>query len=190
MPQRVVPVLLAMAFVPVVMAADPLPRSTIGFEYGAAATLYNDSRLEGLNTNFAILFAVGQYLNIGVYRETGYIHGEENNSNVEVDTTIHELRIGLDIWRNETHTQDVSVMMGYGYAKYDATTPSIHIHEMVADLTARYTPVRVKSGPVIGAVTVNAGYRYASLDNRDFGLTRRVDNLGGFVIGLGAGLSF
>lgn len=187
--RSVVPAVLALGVFPAVFAEDTLPKPTIGFEFGAGAMLYNDNRLEGNSVSFAILYAVGERINIGVYRESGYFRGEEDGDEANVDVGIQELRVGIDIWRNERGTQNVGVMMGFGYANYRSDAPDFDENDFIADLVARYTPIRAKTGPVYGELTLSAAYRYAPA-SLDLGLNEDADDIGGFHFSVGAGLYF
>jgi hypothetical protein len=171
-----------------VMAEKQVPKPILGFEFGASANLFSDNRFEGNATNFALAYQVSRRIQACVYHEQGHIHGEENNTDINIDVNLTEFRVGLDIWSNEGGSQEVALMVGIGQVQY---TEGITASEGMADIAVRYSPIRVKSGPVIGTMNLNFAYRYSALNNLAIaGFTRRLEDLGGFVIGLGAGVHF
>ena len=184
--KSIVPALLVIGSVSSVIAEDTA-QSVVGFEFGATFNLYNDSRFDGNSTNFALVFPVGKSFNISVYHEQGHIHGQEDGADTNYDVDINQIRVGIDVWESQNGSQQVALQLGFGNASY---TGGITEDEMVTDVAVRYSPIRAKNGPVAGALNVTATYRYAPLNNVAGGLTNTVDDLGGFMIGLGAGLYF
>lgn len=186
--KSIVPALLVVGGACSALAEDQVAKPLLGFEFGASFNLYNDSRFEGNGTHFSLIYQVDARLKAAVYHEQGHIHGEENGNDANIDVTINQFRVGLDLWTSSNGSQDVGLMFGFGSASY---TEDIDTNELVADVVVRYSPIRAKNGPVVGALNINASYRYAPLDNVNIGgFTAAIDDLGGFIIGLGAGLYF
>lgn len=186
--KSLVPALLVAGSMTSAMAEDQAQQPVIGFEFGANFNLFNDSRFEGNSTFFALVFPVGKTFNVAVYHEEGRIHGEEDGNDDNYDVDINQIRVGIDLWESPNGSQEVALNLGFGHASY---TEDIDEDELVTDIAVRYTPIKAKNGPVVGALNVNAAYRYAPLNNVfPNNLNRNIDDLGGFVIGLGAGLYF
>lgn len=183
--KHLAPALLALAGLGGLAAEEQASRPTLGFEFGAGFHLYNDDRFDGTSVNFALMYQVNSVIRAGIYHEGGHIHGEEDGADVNYDTDIVEFRIGVDLALAKT--QSVALVLGIGHAEY---TEDIDESEMVFDAAIRYTPVRAASGPVIGELAINAAYRYAPMNDVGSGLTEDLDDLGGFIVGLGAGLYF
>jgi hypothetical protein len=61
---------------------------------------------------------------------------------------------------------------------------------VVADLGINFTILKAKSGPVKGEIALNALYRHLKFEEADVNLDDDISKLGGFIIGVNAGLYF
>lgn len=185
--KSIVPSLLLVGAVASASAADAAPAqdNVLGFEFGAAFGLMNDSRLDSVGTNFQIFLPVGSRFTAGVFHETGNITGDEDGNDADINYKLTEMRFGVDVW--ESATQEVTVVLGFGNIDY---TNDLDDSTLVGDLGIKYTPIKAKTGPVTGSLNINATYRYAEVEDQNIGLNEDADDMGGFQLGLGAGLAF
>jgi len=184
--KSIVPALLLVGSMTSVMAEDQAAQPVVGFEFGANFNLYNEGIFEGTSTNFALVFPVGNRFTFGVYHENGHIHAQDGGADANIDVDINQIRAGIDLWESANGSQDVAVVLGFGSASY---TEDIDEDEMVVDIGVKYSPIKAKNGPVVGALNINAAYRYAPLNNITI-VGEDINDIGGFIIGLGAGLYF
>jgi hypothetical protein len=160
----------------------------LGFEFGVGYHLVDDSRYDGVSTNFGLVLPVGQKFDVVVYHEVGNYFGKQDGDKSNVDSTINELRFRVNVWESET--QAVKLMLGIGYADMDFDDGTGEVSSVLADIGINYTVFKTKSGPVKGELAVNAVYRWLKFEETSTNLTDDADELGGFVIGMNAGLYF
>jgi len=186
--KSVIPVVLAAAGISSAVAEEGALKTLIGFEFGTAYHLYNDQRFDGITTTFALAYQVNSRIAAGVYHEQGHIHGEENGTDASIDISVNQFRLGTTVGAADSGAHRVGIKFGFGSASYSG---DIDTSELVADLEIDYSPIVSRQGPVVGALTIVAAYRYAPLDNVAIGgFTDTIDDLGGFILGLAAGLYF
>lgn len=162
----------------------------VGFEFGFDFQMFNDDRVEGAAGTFALTFPVGSNLSISIVHERGNITVEENAVTEEGNTEGNKIQVNYNVWQNDT--QAVGLYLGFGNMRYDFDgAPIADDTALLADLGAKYVPVSAKTGPVKGQIDVHAAYRYAKISPvTPAGMGDVFDDLGGFVIGLGAGIFF
>jgi len=166
-------------------AADQDVRYHLGFDFGFTFNLYNDDRLEGASTSFALVFPIKDRLYASVYHERGNIHGDEDGFTTDIDVAIYQVRVGYAIWANAS--QELSLFIGLGHGSY---TGDIDDGIFIGDIGVKFAPFAGERGPIKGQLDVRANYRYARIDDVDAGLDEDIDDLGGFQIGLGVGIYF
>lgn len=161
----------------------------LGFEFGVAYHLLDDSRFDGVSTNFGLVLPVGQKFDVVVYHEVGNYYGKEDGDKANIDSNVSELRFRVNVWENET--QAVKLLLGIGYADMDFDDGNDEVSNVVGDLGINYTAFKSKSGPVKGEIALNALYRWLKFeDTFTSNLNDEVNELGGFIIGVNAGLYF
>lgn len=161
----------------------------LGFEFGVGYHLTDDSRYEGVDTNFGLVLPVGQKFDIVVYHEIGNYYGEEDGAESQIDSTINQLRFRVNAWESEQ--QAVKLLLGIGYADMEEADNNPQWSQVVADLGINFTVYKSKSGPVKGEIALNAAYRWLKFDDVDTDLGGdNLEELGGFIIGANAGLYF
>jgi hypothetical protein len=160
----------------------------LGFEFGVGYHLVDDSRYEGVDTNFGLVIPVGQKFDIVVYHEVGSYYGKQDGVKSTIDSTVDELRFRVSAWENETMA--VKLVLGIGYADMAESDGAPEFSQVVADLGINFTIMKAKSGPVKGEIALNALYRHLKFEEVDTALADNLSKLGGFIIGVNAGLYF
>ncbi len=161
----------------------------LGFEFGVNYHLLDDSRYDGASMNFGLVLPVGQKFDVVVYVEKGAFTGKEDDTRSEIETNVTELRFRVPVFESET--QSVKLMLGMGYGEYNFDDFDDEISGIVGDLGVNYAFFKTKSGPVKGELALNALYRWSEITEVDTDLPGdTVDSMGGFIIGLSAGLYF
>jgi hypothetical protein len=161
----------------------------LGFEFGVGYHLVDDSRYEGVDTNFGLVLPVGQKFDIVVYHEIGRYYGKEDGTKSNIDADVNELRFRVNVWEGET--QAVKLLLGIGFADIDADNATGEVSQIVADLGVNFTAYKSKSGPVKGEIALNALYRHLKFEETATALPGDdLSKLGGFIIGVNAGLYF
>ena len=86
----------------------------------------------------------------------------------------------------------VKLLLGIGYADMTEQETGVDFSQVVADLGINFTVLKAQSGPVKGEIALNALYRHLKFAEEDlnFAPGEDVSKLGGFVIGMNAGLFF
>ncbi len=170
-------------------AAQGSADKLIGFEFGVGFHLVDESRYEGVSTNFGLVIPVGQKFDVVIYHEQGRYYGKENGVNSNIEADLNEIRFRVSAWENEKMA--VKVILGIGYAdmvEKEGAAPSWS--QVVADAGINFTILKAQSGPVKGELAINALYRYLKFTDQTMAVATPVDSLGGFVIGMNAGLFF
>jgi hypothetical protein len=185
--KSIVPALLIAGAAMSAQAADG--DKLLGFEFGVGYHLVDDSRFEGTDANFGLVLPIGQKFDVVVYHEVGRYNGKQNGERCVIDADANELRFRVSAWEGET--QAVKVFLGIGYQDLNIDQGTNSVSSLVADLGINFTVLKTKSGPVKGELAINANYRYfkfaeTGTDNLD----DDVSKLGGFIIGVNAGLFF
>jgi hypothetical protein len=185
--KNIVPsLLLAGAVLAPAAAADASAAGPyVGFEFGFNFNLYNDDRLDGAATTFALTFPVSSNFSASVVHERGNITGKNDGNQADIDTEANEIRATYQVWGSDT--QAVKLFLGFGNIQY---TGDLNDSALLGDLGAQYVPVKSKTGPVTGQLDIHANYRYAKITPDNVGLGDDLDDMGGFQIGLGVGLFF
>jgi hypothetical protein len=195
--KALVPSLLLVGAIASVQAADPAPaqQSVLGFEFGVGYHLFTDSRYNGTDSNFALVLPIGTQFDAILYHEVGRYYGKDTVAGApvsnNVDADVNEIRFRVAIWTAPTNEQEVRLMLGMGYAAFTSDTAGTDSSAPVIDFGVNFVAMRKTSGPVKAEVAVKATYRYARFPGCPM-LTgaKDVDDLGGFIFGLGAGLFF
>ena len=171
-------------------AAEGSADKLIGFEFGVGYHLIDDSRYEGVSTNFGLVIPVGQKFDVVVYQEIGRYYGKQDGTKSNIDSDINELRFRVTAWENEKMA--VKLLLGIGYADMTEQETGVDFSQVVADLGINFTVLKAQSGPVKGEIALNALYRHLKFAEEDlnFAPGEDVSKLGGFVIGMNAGLFF
>lgn len=188
--KSIVPALLiAGASLTAVQAADGASDKVLGFEFGVNYHLIEDRRFEGASTNFGLVLPIGQKFDVVIYGEDGRYFGKEDGQECEVESSAYEMRFRVTAWEGET--QAVKVMLGIGYQDVNIDDDTDNGGAPIADLGIAFTVIKTKSGPVKGELGINAFYRYFRFQDMDTAdLNEPVNKLGGFGIGVSAGLYF
>jgi hypothetical protein len=160
----------------------------LGFEFGVGYHLTDDSRYDGVSTNFGLVLPIGQKFDVVVYHEIGRYYGKQDGAQSHIDSDVDQLRFRVNVWEGET--QAVKLLLGIGYADMNEEETGTDFDQLVADLGVNFTAWKNKSGPVKGEIAVNALYRHLKFEEQGLNLTDDLSKLGGFVIGLNAGLYF
>ncbi len=166
-------------------AADQDVRYHLGFDFGFTFNLYNDDRLEGASTSFALVFPIKDRLYAGVYHERGNISGDEDGVTADIDVAVYQIRVGYAVWANAS--QELSLFLGLGHGAY---TGDLDDGIFVGDIGVKFAPFAGERGPIKGQFDIRANYRYARIDDVAGVLTEDIDDLGGFQIGVGVGIYF
>ena len=163
----------------------------LGFEFGIGYHLVDDSRYEGTDVNFGLVLPIGQKFDVVVYHEIGRFYGKQNNGNAKSNITsdANELRFRLTAWEGET--QAVKIFLGIGYTNLHEDEGNFDWSANVADIGINFTALKTKSGPVKAELAINALYRYCKFEDQNVNIANpQLNKLGGFVIGVSAGLFF
>jgi hypothetical protein len=160
----------------------------LGFEFGVGYHLADDSRYEGVDTNFGLVLPVGQKFDIVVYHEIGRYYGKQDGDKSNIDSDIDQLRFRVTAWEGEA--QAVKLLLGIGYADMSEDETGSEWSQVVADIGVNFTAYKAKSGPVKGEIALNAVYRHLKFEEQGLNLADDLSKLGGFVIGVNAGLYF
>ena len=172
-----------------IQAADQSSDKVLGFEFGVGYHLVDDNRFHGTDMNFGLVIPVGQKFDVVVYHEAGVYDGKQNNNKSLAKTEANELRFRVSVWDGESQAVKLFLGMGYQDANYD--DGAVTVSNLVADLGINFTVIKTKSGPVKGEIAINAAYRYFKFaENNNSNLNDPVSKLGGFIIGVNAGLFF
>ena len=167
-------------------AADQASDKLLGFEFGVGFHLVEDSRYDGTDANFGLVIPVGQKFDVVIYHEVGRYFGKQEGEHSQIDNDVNELRFRVAAWDGES--QAVKIFLGIGYS--DADIDGNSVSAPIADIGVNFTVIKTKSGPVKGEVAINAAYRYFRFDDVNGDLNDPVTKLGGFIIGVNAGLYF
>jgi hypothetical protein len=160
----------------------------IGFEFGVGYHLVDESRYDGVSTNFGLVLPVGQKFDVVIYHEVGRYYGKQDGDKSNIESDINEMRFRVTAWENEKMA--VKLLLGIGYADMTEKEGGDDFSQVVADLGVNFTVLKTTSGPVKGEIALNALYRHLKFEEQSLNLTDDVDSLGGFVIGVNAGLFF
>jgi hypothetical protein len=169
-------------------AAEGSADKLIGFEFGVGYHLTDDSRYEGVDTNFGLVIPVGQKFDVVVYHEIGRYYGKQDGAKSNIDSDVDQLRFRVTAWENEKMA--VKLLLGIGYADMTEKETSTDFSQVVADAGVNLTVLKAHSGPVKGEIAINAVYRHLKFEEQNLNLTDDLGKLGGFVIGMNAGLFF
>lgn len=181
-----IPTLLCVAAGAVSAAEDQAAVYHLGFEFGGSFVLANDDRFEGYNGSFGLSFPVSGSLKAGVTHERGHLTGEQNATTLEVNTSGFLVNIRYAIINVEK--MELDLQAGLGWVEFDG---DIDDETMVAEIAALFAPIKSMQGPIKARMDVRAAYRWEQISEVDsFGSGEEVDDLGGFFIGLGAGIYF
>jgi hypothetical protein len=192
--KALVPSLILVSAIASVQAADPAPAqpSVLGFEFGVGYHLFTDTRYNGTNSNFALVLPIGDKFDAVLYNESGRLYGKDTLAGATVrsniDSDVKEIRFRVQVFA--AGEQEVKLMLGMGYATYHSDV-GIDASAPVIDGGIHFVALRKSSGPAKAEIAVNALYRYSRFPGCAF-LTgcQNVDDLGGFIFGLNAGLFF
>jgi hypothetical protein len=186
--KSIVPALLIAGAAMSAQAADG--DKLLGFEFGVGFHLVDDSRYEGTDVNFGLVLPVGQKFDVVVYHEVASFRGSDTDDNdrSNVHSDINELRFRLSAWESEAMA--VKIFLGMGFAEQNEDESGTEWGSTVADIGINFTALKSKSGPVKGELAINAFYRYNKFEAQGLNLDDDLTKLGGFVIGLTAGLYF
>ena len=171
-------------------AAEGSADKLIGFEFGVGYHLVDDSRYEGVSTNFGLVIPVGQKFDVVIYHEVGRYYGKQDGDKSNVESDVSEMRFRVTAWENEKMA--VKLLLGIGYADMTEKETPTSFSQVVADLGINFTVLKATSGPVKGEIALNALYRHLKFADATVALATDpvLDSLGGFVIGMNAGLFF
>lgn len=194
-------VVALLGFAAVANAADV---GTVGFKFGINYfALPTDDRFSGSGDTFAIVFPLDVGANVQIYHEAIGLSGKDTvaavkvNGNLNVD--INELRIVKEI--ASIGGAPVDVLIGLGHASVTCTLApaggvALNADSPVADIGVVVTPLRAKGKALESSLSLGLMYRLLKVPNTDFfgavgaATGSGVDNLGGFTLGLSAGLTY
>jgi hypothetical protein len=171
-------------------AADQASDKVLGFEFGVGYHLVDDSHYEGTDINFGLVIPVGQKFDVVVYHESGVYTGKQDGVNSTADTDANELRFRVAVWDGESQAVKLVLGLGYQNVNFDPNGADTSVSAIVADLGVNFTVIKTKSGPVKGEIALNAFYRHFRFADTDTDLDDDSKKLGGFIIGVNAGLYF
>lgn len=180
------------------MTGRPAEAATLGFDLGTSFFLPGEKLADSGTANFIVItFPISAKTEIGFYREELGFALEDNEdggavTRVDSDVSIDAIRIV------QTIAGPVAVGLNIGAADVTgALAGAVTFADLVpmADIFGRVT---LLSGgePVQGNLAVTLGYRFLRIQAADpdgllgTDFTDTVDNLGGFSIGISAGVRF
>lgn len=157
-----------------------------GFQLGMGWMLPDDRRFEGSTISFYLFLAPDARVDLGFLREEMFARGREDDGSVSVRGHYDAMRVRYRVYDDEI--QSARLLASAGYAQF---TRPLQVGGFAYDLGAEYVPWKISSGPVATEFAIQLRYRYCRFSGVDVeGLSRPVDNAGGFIAGVAGSVRF